>query len=43
MSFKKSDLLDGDIVTQRNGNKKISKKAIIWGRTGFDGEEVNLA
>lgn len=23
MSFKKSDLLDGDIVTQRNGNKKI--------------------
>ena len=24
-------------------NMKIAKKAIIWGRTGFDGEEVNLA
>lgn len=37
MSFKKSDLLDGDIVTQRNGNKKIYR----IGRDGFVGSDDN--
>lgn len=37
MSFKKSDLLDGDIVTQRNGNKKI----YCINRDGFVGINDN--
>ena len=37
MRFKKSDLLDGDIVTQRNGNKKI----YCINRDGFVGINDN--